>query len=66
MTFTTSLLNVRYQSEHFNERPWMCYPQAPPLVRVVAHVGMPGKQNPTSDITLYRVLEPVMQPLYAN
>jgi len=35
-------------------------------VRVVAHVGMPGKQSPTSDTTLYRFLEPGMQPLSEN
>src|SRR5215470_17535941 len=39
MAFTTRLANVRDHREHFNERPWMCYHQVPPLVRVVAHVG---------------------------
>src|SRR5262252_5777738 len=33
---------------------------------VVAHVGMPGKQSPTSNTTLYRFWEPVIQPLYEN
>ena len=44
----------------------MCYHQAPPLVRVVAYVGMPAKQCPTSNTTLYRFWEPVIQPLYEN
>ena len=28
--------------------------------------GMPGKQSPTSNTTLYLFWEPVMQPLYEN
>ena len=44
----------------------MCSQQAPPLARVVAHVGMPGKQSPTSNTPLYRFWEPIMQPLYEN
>src|SRR5262249_31330878 len=39
MAFATRLPKVRDHSEDFNERTWMCYHQAPPLVRVVAHVG---------------------------
>ena len=44
----------------------MCYHQAPALVRVVAYVGMPAKQCLTSNTTLYRFWEPVIQPLYEN
>jgi hypothetical protein len=66
MACATWLPKVREQSEHCNERTWMCYHQAPPLARVVAHVGMPGKHSPTSNTTLYRFWEPVMQPLYEN
>src|SRR5215470_14004896 len=46
MAFATRLPKVRYHSEHFNERTWMCYHQAPPLVRVVAHVGDAGQAKP--------------------
>src|SRR5215831_9194301 len=46
MAFATRLPTVRYQSEHFNERTWMCYHQAPPLVRVVALVGDAGQAKP--------------------
>src|SRR5215470_18606701 len=38
MAFATRLPTVREHREHFNERTWLCYHQAPPLVRVVAHV----------------------------
>src|SRR5712691_4852730 len=46
MAFATRLSKVRYQSEHFNERTWMCYHQAPPWVGVVAHVGDAGQAKP--------------------
>src|SRR5437867_12195892 len=46
MAFATRLSKVRYQSEHFNERTWMCYHQAPPWVGVVAHVGEAGQAKP--------------------
>src|SRR6266446_3925978 len=46
MAFATRLPNVRDHSEHFNERTWICYHQAPPLVRVVAHVGDAGQAKP--------------------
>ena len=46
MAFATRLPKVGYHSEHFNERTWMCYHQAPPLVRVVAHVGDAGQAKP--------------------
>ena len=44
----------------------MCYHQAPPLARVVAHVGDAGQAKPHLNTTLYRFFEPVMQPLYEN
>src|SRR5262250_1470088 len=46
MAFATRLAKVRYHREHCNERTWMCYHQAPPLVRVVAHVGDAGQAKP--------------------
>src|ERR1700757_1687825 len=46
MTFATRLPKVRYHSEHFNEWTWVCYHQAPPLARVVAHVGDAGQAKP--------------------
>src|SRR5262250_1379074 len=46
MAFATRLAKVRYHCEHCNERTWMCYHQAPPLVRVVAHVGDAGQAKP--------------------
>src|SRR5215470_15668491 len=46
MAFAPWLPKVREQSEHFNERTWMCYPQAAPLERVVAHVGDVGQAKP--------------------
>ena len=42
MACATRLPKVRDHREHFNERTWVCYHQAPPLVRVVAHVGDAG------------------------
>src|SRR5215468_6291873 len=39
MAFPTWLPKVRYHREHFNKRTRLCYHQAPPLVRVVVHVG---------------------------
>src|ERR671933_548237 len=46
MAFPTGLPKVRDHREHFNERPGMCYHQAPPLVRVVVHVGDAGQATP--------------------
>src|SRR5215468_10564041 len=46
MPFTTRLPKVRYHSEHFDEWTWVCYHQAPPWVRVVAHVGDAGQAQP--------------------
>src|SRR5215510_13618538 len=46
MAFPTGLPKVRYHGEHFNERTGMCYHQAPPLVRVVAHGGDAGQAKP--------------------
>src|SRR4029450_3336428 len=46
MAFATGLSKVRYPSEHFNERTGMWYHQAPPLVRVVAHVGDARQAKP--------------------
>jgi hypothetical protein len=66
MAFPTRLAHVRNHRKHCNARTRMCSHQAPPLARVVAHVGMPGKQNPTSNTTLSRFWESVMQPLYEN
>src|SRR5262245_23424709 len=43
MAFATWLPKVGHRSEHFNERTWMCYHQAPPVERVVAHVGDAGQ-----------------------
>src|SRR5262249_35170522 len=46
MAFAAWLPKVRYHSEHCNERTWICYHQAPPWVRVVAHVGDAGQAKP--------------------
>jgi len=46
MAFATRLPKVGDRSEHFNERTWMCYHQAPPLERVVAQVGDAGQAQP--------------------
>src|SRR5262245_60965663 len=46
MAFATWLPKVRDHSEHFNERTWLWYHQAPPSVRVVAHVGDAGQAKP--------------------
>src|SRR5438034_6999742 len=46
MAFATRLPKVRDHSEHFNERTWIWYHQAPPWVRVVAHVGDAGQATP--------------------
>src|SRR6266571_2658234 len=46
MTFATWLTKVRHRSEHFDERTWMCYHQAPPSERVVMHVGDAGQAKP--------------------
>ena len=46
MAFATGLTKVGHRSEHFNERTWMCYHQAPPVKRVVAHVGDAGQAKP--------------------
>jgi hypothetical protein len=44
--FASRLPQVLYHREHFNERTWMWYHQAPPLVRVVAHIGDAGQAKP--------------------
>src|SRR5262249_47306041 len=46
MAFATRLTKIGYHSEHFNERTWMCYHQAPPWERVVAHVRDAGQAKP--------------------
>ena len=46
MAFATRLPKVGYRREHFNERTWMCYHQAPPWERVVAQVGDAGQAKP--------------------
>src|ERR1700741_40827 len=46
MAFTTRLPKVRDHREHFNERTRICYHQAPPWMRVVAHVGDAGEAKP--------------------
>src|SRR5215813_9004356 len=46
MAFAAWLPKVRYHSEHCNERTCVCYHQAPPWVRVVAHVGDAGQAKP--------------------
>src|SRR5215475_2439899 len=46
MAFAAWLPKVRDHSEHCNERTWICYHQAPPWVRVVAHVGDAGQAKP--------------------
>src|SRR5215510_9745437 len=46
MALAAWLPKVRYHSEHFNERTWICYHQAPPWVRVVAHVGDAEQAKP--------------------
>src|SRR4029450_13737889 len=46
MAFATRLPKVRDHREHFNERTWIWYHQAPPWVRVVAHVGDAGQATP--------------------
>ena len=66
MAFATRLPKVGYRREPCNERTGMCSHQAPPLERGVAQVGDAGKQSLTSNTTLYRVLESVMQSLYEN
>ena len=66
MAFASRLPKVWYHSEDFNKRTWMCYHQAPPLARVVAYVGVPGKKCPTANTTLYRFWKPVIQPLCEN
>src|SRR4030095_5269205 len=43
MAFATWFTKVGHRSEHFNERTGMCYHQAPPVERVVAHVGDAGQ-----------------------
>src|SRR5262249_24932369 len=54
MAFPTRLPKVGHRRKHFNEWTWLCYHQAPPLERVVAHVGDAGqamshcKHNPLS------------------
>src|SRR6516162_6794855 len=49
MALTTRLPNVREPREHFNERTRIGYHQAPPWVRVVAHVGDAGEAKPHLD-----------------
>jgi hypothetical protein len=66
MAFPTRLTKVGPRSEHFNERTGMCYHQAPPVERIVAHVGDAGKQSSTSNTPLYLSWEPVMHPPYEN
>src|SRR5215468_2398467 len=46
MALTTRLPKVREHREHFNERTRICYHQAPPWVRVVAHGGDAGEAKP--------------------
>src|SRR5262249_44942903 len=46
MAFATRLTKIGYHSEHFNERTWMGYHQAPPWERVVAHVRDAGQAKP--------------------
>src|SRR5262245_66687166 len=46
MAFATWFPTVRYHREHCNEGTWMCYHQALPLTRVVAHVGDAGQAKP--------------------
>src|SRR4029453_4190780 len=43
MAFATGLTKVGHRRDHFNERTGMCYHQAPPVERVVAHVGDAGQ-----------------------
>src|SRR6516165_4538507 len=43
MTFATCLTKVRDRSEHFDERPGLCYHQTPPSERVVVHVRDAGQ-----------------------
>src|SRR5437016_12558215 len=56
MAFATRLPKVRDHSEHFNERTWICYHQAPPWVRVVAHVGDAGQPKPHLEHNLLSLL----------
>src|SRR5437870_5242562 len=56
MAFATRLPKVRDHSEHFNERTWICYHQAPPWVRVVAHVGDAGQAKPHLEHNLLSLL----------
>ena len=49
MEFAARLPQVRYHGEHFNKRTGMCYHQAPPLVRVVAHVEDARQAEPHSE-----------------
>src|SRR5262252_5372157 len=46
MALTTRLPKVREHREHCTERTRICYHQAPPWVRVVAHVGDAGEAKP--------------------
>src|SRR5262249_15410804 len=46
MAFATRLTKIGYHSEHFNERTWMCYHQAPTWARGVAHVRDAGQAKP--------------------
>src|SRR6266567_7977798 len=46
MVFATRLPKVGYRRKHCNERTWMCYHQAPPLAKVVAHVGDARQAKP--------------------
>src|SRR5437879_6125298 len=56
MAFATQLPKVRDHSEHFNERTWIYYHQAPPWVRVVAHVENTKQAKPHIEHNLLSLL----------
>src|SRR5215471_5335916 len=57
MALTPRLPKVREHREHCNERTRICYPQAPPWVRGVAHVGDAGEAKPHLEHNPFSLLE---------
>ena len=46
MAFATGLAHIRYLGSHLDQGTWLFYHQAPPLERVLTHMGRAGKAIP--------------------
>ena len=63
VAFATCLTTVGHRSEYFNERPWMCYHEAPPVARVAAHGGDAGRAKSHLEHNPLSSREPYATPM---